>query len=121
MTEKTKYELRGVSAAKTEVHEAIKGLSKGIFPNAFCKVLPDIVGGDDDYCNIMHADTAGTKTSLAFMCWKETGNVEVWKGIVQDAIVMNVDDMACVGCTDNIILSSTICLLYTSPSPRDRG
>ncbi len=108
MTEKTKYELRGVSAAKTEVHEAIKGLSKGIFPNAFCKVLPDIVGGDDDYCNIMHADTAGTKTSLAFMCWKETGNVEVWKGIVQDAIVMNVDDMACVGCTDNIILSSTI-------------
>ena len=108
MTEKTKYELRGVSAAKTEVHEAIKGLSKGIFPNAFCKVLPDIVGGDDAYCNIMHADTAGTKTSLAYMCWKETGDVGVWKGIVQDAIVMNVDDMACVGCTDNIVLSSTI-------------
>lgn len=108
MAEKTKYELRGVSAAKTEVHEAIKGLSKGIFPNAFCKILPDIVGGDDAYCNIMHADTAGTKTSLAYMCWKETGDVEVWKGIVQDAIVMNVDDMACVGCTDNIVLSSTI-------------
>ena len=108
MTEKTKYEMRGVSAAKAEVHEAIKGLSKGIFPNAFCKILPDIVGGDDDYCNIMHADTAGTKTSLAYMCWKETGNVDVWKGIVQDAIVMNVDDMACVGCTDNIVLSSTI-------------
>lgn len=108
MTEKTKYEMRGVSAAKTEVHEAIKGLSKGIYPNAFCKVLPDIVGGMEDYCNIMHADTAGTKTSLAYMCWKETGNLDVWKGIVQDAIVMNVDDMACVGCTDNIILSSTI-------------
>lgn len=108
MTEKTKYEMRGVSAAKTEVHEAIKGLSKGIFPNAFCKILPDIVGGEEDYCNIMHADTAGTKTSLAYMCWKETGNVDVWKGIVQDAIVMNVDDMACVGCTDNIVLSSTI-------------
>ena len=108
MTEKTKYEMRGVSAAKTEVHEAIKGLSKGIYPNAFCKILPDIVGGDEAYCNIMHADTAGTKTSLAYMCWKETGDVEVWKGIVQDAIVMNVDDMACVGCTDNIVLSSTI-------------
>ncbi len=108
MTEKTKYELRGVSAAKTEVHEAIKGLSKGIYPNAFCKVLPDIVGGMDDHCNIMHADTAGTKTSLAYMCWKETGDINVWKGIVQDSIVMNVDDMACVGCTDNIILSSTI-------------
>ncbi len=108
MTEKTKYEMRGVSAAKTEVHEAIKGLSKGIYPNAFCKILPDIVGGDEAYCNIMHADTAGTKTSLAYMCWKETGDIEVWKGIVQDAIVMNVDDMACVGCTDNIVLSSTI-------------
>ncbi len=108
MSEKTKYEQRGVSAAKTEVHEAIKGMSKGIFPNAFCKVLPDIVGGSDSHCNIMHADTAGTKTSLAYMCWQETGNVDVWKGIVQDAIVMNVDDMACVGCTDNIVLSSTI-------------
>jgi len=75
MTEKTKYELRGVSASKTEVHEAIKGLSKGIYPNAFCKVLPDIVGGSEDHCNIMHADTAGTKTSLAYMCWKETGNI----------------------------------------------
>ena len=108
MTEKTKYELRGVSAAKKEVHEAIKGLSKGIYPNAFCKILPDIVGGSEDYCNIMHADTAGTKTSLAYMCWKETGDINVWKGIVQDSIVMNVDDMACVGCTDNIVLSSTI-------------
>jgi len=108
MTEKTKYEMRGVSAAKTEVHEAIKGLSKGIYPKAFCKILPDIVGGSDSFCNIMHADTAGTKTSLAYMCWKETDNLEVWKGIVQDAIVMNVDDMACVGCTDNIVLSSTI-------------
>lgn len=103
-----KYDLRGVSATKDEVHAAIKNLDKGIFPNAFCKVLPDIVGGDSAFCNIMHADTAGTKTSLAYLYWKETGDVNVWKGIAQDAIVMNLDDMACVGCVENIILSSTI-------------
>ncbi|MCX6350428.1 MAG: phosphoribosylformylglycinamidine cyclo-ligase [Bacteroidetes bacterium] len=102
------YEKRGVSAQKTDVHNAIKNLDKGIFPNAFCKILPDISGGDDDYCNLMHADTAGTKTSLAYMYWRETGNLDVWKGIVQDAIVMNLDDMACTGIVDDSILSSTI-------------
>jgi phosphoribosylformylglycinamidine cyclo-ligase len=104
----SKYEQRGVSADKTDVHHAIKKLDKGIFPNAFCKVLPDIAGGDDQYCNVMHADTAGTKTSLAYMYWKETGDHNVWKGIIQDSIVMNLDDMACAGITNNIILSSTI-------------
>jgi phosphoribosylformylglycinamidine cyclo-ligase len=104
----SKYDKRGVSASKHEVHAAIKGLDKGIFPNAFCKVLPDITGNDPDYCNIMHADTAGTKTSLAYIYWKETGDLSVWKGIVQDSIVMNLDDMGCVGCLDNIVLSSTI-------------
>lgn len=103
-----KYDLRGVSATKDEVHHAIKHLDKGIFPNAFCKVIPDIVAGDPLYCNIMHADTAGTKTSLAYIYWKETGDLSVWKGIVEDAIVMNLDDMACIGCFDNIVLSSTI-------------
>ncbi len=103
-----KYNLRGVSATKDEVHQAIKSLDKGIFPNAFCKVLPDVVGGDSAYCNIMHADTAGTKGSLAYLYWKETGDLDVWKGIAQDAIVMNIDDMACIGCVDDIILSSTI-------------
>ncbi|RMG85781.1 MAG: phosphoribosylformylglycinamidine cyclo-ligase [Bacteroidetes bacterium] len=103
-----KYEMRGVSATKDEVHAAIKDLDKGLYPLAFCKILPDVVGGDSEYCNLMHADTAGTKTSLAYIYWKETGDLSVWKGIAQDAIVMNVDDMACVGCVDDIILSSTI-------------
>ncbi len=108
MKETSKYEKRGVSATKDEVHEAIKDLDKGLYPLAFCKILPDVVGSDDQYCNIMHADTAGTKTSLAYMYWRETGDLSVWHGISQDAIVMNVDDMACVGCTDGIVLSSTI-------------
>jgi phosphoribosylformylglycinamidine cyclo-ligase len=103
-----KYDLRGVSASKDDVHKAIANLDKGLFPNAFCKVMPDIVGGDADYCNVMHADTAGTKTSLAYMYWKETGDISVWKGIVEDAVVMNLDDMGCVGIFDNIVLSSTI-------------
>jgi len=103
-----KYDLRGVSATKDEVHAAIKGLDKGLYPNAFCKILPDIAGGDSDYVNLMHADTSGTKTSLAYLYWKETGDVSVWKGIAQDALVMNLDDMGCVGCVDNILLSSTI-------------
>ena len=105
---KYKYDLRGVSATKDEVHAAIKGLDKGLYPKAFCKILPDVAGGDSDYVNLMHADTAGTKTSLAYLYWKETGDISVWKGIAQDALVMNVDDMACVGCVDNILLSSTI-------------
>lgn len=108
MTHPSKYDQRGVSATKSEVHEAIKGLDKGLYPSAFCKILPDVAGMDPDFCNIMHADTAGTKTSLAYMYWKETGDLNVWKGIAQDAIVMNLDDMACVGCVDHIILSSTI-------------
>lgn len=103
-----KYALRGVSANKTDVHNAIQNLDKGLYPTAFCKILPDFAAGDPDYCNIMHADTAGTKTSLAYMYWRETGDLSVWKGIVQDSIVMNLDDMACVGCVNNIILSSTI-------------
>lgn len=103
-----KYEMRGVSATKDEVHSAIKDLDKGLYPSAFCKILPDIAGGNADYCNLMHADTAGTKTSLAYLYWKETGDLSVWEGIAQDAIVMNIDDMACVGCTNDIILSSTI-------------
>ncbi|MFZ1705745.1 MAG: AIR synthase-related protein [Saprospiraceae bacterium] len=106
--ESFRYNQRGVSASKDEVHRAIEFLDKGIFPNAFCKVLPDIVGSDEAYCNIMHADTAGTKTSLAYIYWKETGDLDVWKGIVEDAIVMNTDDMACIGCVNNIVLSSTI-------------
>ena len=108
MSDSYKYNLRGVSATKDEVHKAIEGLDKGLYPKAFCKILPDFVGGDSEYVNLMHADTAGTKTSLAYMYWKETGDLSVWKGIAQDAIVMNLDDMACVGCTQNIILSSTI-------------
>jgi len=108
MKQKYHYDLRGVSATKDDVHKAIKGMDKGLFPSAFCKILPDVVAGDSDYCNIMHADTAGTKTSLAYLYWKESGDVSVWEGIVQDAIVMNLDDMACVGCVDNIVLSSTI-------------
>lgn len=104
----TKYEKRGVSADKSEVHQAIKNLDKGLFPNAFCKILPDMVANDPDYCNVMHADTAGTKTSLAYIYWRETGDNSVWKGIIQDSIVMNLDDMACAGITNHIILSSTI-------------
>ena len=99
---------RGVSAAKEDVHAAIKNIDKGIFPQAFCKIIPDILGGDPDSCNIMHADGAGTKSSLAYMYWKETGDLSVWKGIAQDAIVMNTDDLLCVGATDNILVSSTI-------------
>lgn len=105
---KYKYDLRGVSATKDEVHAAIKGLDKGLYPKAFCKILPDVAGGDKDYVNLMHADTAGTKTSLAYLYWKETGDVSVWKGIAQDSLVMNLDDMACVGCLDDILISSTI-------------
>ncbi len=108
MSNTYKYDLRGVSAGKEEVHAAIKGLDKGLYPMAFCKILPDVVAGSDDHCNIMHADTAGTKTSLAYLYWKETGDLSVWKGIAQDALVMNLDDMACVGCLENIIVSSTI-------------
>lgn len=103
-----RYNLRGVSAAKEDVHNAIKNIDKGIFPKAFCKIIPDILGGDDEYCNIMHADGAGTKSSLAYMYWKETGDINVWKGIAQDAIVMNTDDLLCIGAVDNILVSSTI-------------
>lgn len=104
----SKYDQRGVSADKTDVHKAIKHLDKGLYPNAFCKILPDIAGGDPDWCNIMHADTAGTKTALAYLYYKETGDASVFGGIAQDAIVMNLDDMGCVGAIQNIVLSSTI-------------
>ena len=104
----SRYDKRGVSASKEDVHNAIKNIDKGIFPNAFCKIIPDILGGDKDYCNIMHADGAGTKSSLAYLYWKETGDLSVWKGIAQDAIVMNLDDLLCTGVYDNILLSSTI-------------
>lgn len=100
--------LRGVSAMKEDVHAAIKNIDKGIYPQAFCKIMPDILGGDPEYCNIMHADGAGTKSSLAYMYWKETGNLDVWRGIAQDAVVMNTDDLLCVGAVDNILVSSTI-------------
>ncbi|MBR6981332.1 MAG: phosphoribosylformylglycinamidine cyclo-ligase [Prevotella sp.] len=103
-----RYMQRGVSAAKEDVHNAIKHIDKGLYPSAFCKIIPDILGGDPEYCNIMHADGAGTKSSLAYMYWKETGDLGVWKGIAQDAIVMNTDDLLCVGATDNILVSSTI-------------
>jgi phosphoribosylformylglycinamidine cyclo-ligase len=99
---------RGVSATKEDVHNAIKDVDKGLYPNAFCKIIPDLMGNDPDYCNIMHADGAGTKSSLAYLYWKETGDLSVWKGIAQDAIVMNTDDLLCVGATDNILFSSTI-------------
>lgn len=105
---KGRYESRGVSATKSEVHSAIKNLDKGLFPNAFCKILPDLVAQNPEYVNVMHADTAGTKTSLAYIYWKETGDMSVWKGIIQDSLVMNLDDMACVGITEDIIISSTI-------------
>lgn len=103
-----RYNLRGVSASKEDVHNAIKNIDKGIFPKAFCKIIPDILGGDPEYCNIMHADGAGTKSSLAYMYWKETGDLSVWKGIAQDALIMNIDDLLCVGATNNILVSSTI-------------
>lgn len=103
-----KYNQRGVSAGKEDVHNAIKNIDKGIFPQAFCKVIPDILGGDAQWCNIMHADGAGTKSSLAYLYWKETGDLSVWRGIAQDAIIMNIDDLLCVGALDNILLSSTI-------------
>lgn len=100
--------MRGVSASKEDVHNAIRHIDKGLFPQAFCKIIPDILGGDPDYCNIMHADGAGTKSSLAYMYWKETGDLSVWKGIAQDALIMNIDDLICVGAVDNILVSSTI-------------
>jgi len=103
-----KYNQRGVSAGKEDVHNAIKNIDKGLFPKAFCKIIPDILAGDEQWCNIMHADGAGTKSSLAYMYWKQTGDISVWRGIAQDAIIMNLDDLLCVGATDNILLSSTI-------------
>ena len=103
-----RYNQRGVSASKEDVHNAIKNIDKGIFPQAFCKIIPDILGNDEDYCNIMHADGAGTKSALAYVYWKETGDLSVWKGIAQDAIIMNLDDLICVGATEQILLSSTI-------------
>src|SRR3990167_74121 len=104
----TRYNLRGVSAGKEEVHNAIKSVDKGLYPKAFCKIVPDYLTGDENYCIVMHADGAGTKSSLAYMYWKETGDISVWKGIAQDALIMNIDDLLCVGATDNILLSSTI-------------
>lgn len=108
MSVEKRYQLRGVSAEKEDIHNAIKNLDKGLYPNAFCKIIPDILGNDNDYCNIMHADGAGTKSSLAYLYWKETGDLSVWAGIAQDAIVMNTDDLLCVGATDKMLLSSTI-------------
>ena len=108
MSEESRYNRRGVSASKEDVHKAIKELDRGIFPGSFCKVVPDILGNDPEYCNIMHADGAGTKSSLAYLYWRETGDMSVWKGIAQDAIVMNLDDLLCTGVTGNILLSSTI-------------
>ena len=104
----TRYNLRGVSAGKEDVHNAIKNVDKGLFPQAFCKIVPDHLTGDENYCVVMHADGAGTKSSLAYMYWKKTGDISVWKGIAQDALIMNIDDLLCVGATDNILLSSTI-------------
>src|SRR3954470_5507225 len=103
-----KYNLRGVSASKEDVHNAISNIDKGLFPQAFCKIVPDHLTGSDEHCIIMHADGAGTKSSLAYIYWKETGDLSVWKGIAQDAVIMNVDDLICVGATNNILLSSTI-------------
>ncbi len=103
-----RYDLRGVSASKEDVHNAIKNVDKGLFPKAFCKIIPDYLGGDAEWCNIMHADGAGTKSSLAYIYWRETGDISVWKGIAQDALIMNIDDLLCVGATDNILVSSTI-------------
>ena len=108
MSAESKYSKRGVSSGKEDVHAAIKNIDKGLYPKAFCKIVPDFLGGDEAYCNIMHADGAGTKSSLAYVYWKETGDMSVWKGIAQDAIVMNLDDLLCVGAFNNILLSSTI-------------
>ena len=108
MNDTTRYAKRGVSSGKEEVHNAIKNIDKGVFPKAFCKVVPDLLSGSDEHCIIMHADGAGTKSSLAYMYWKETGDLSVWKGIAQDALIMNIDDLLCVGSTDNILVSSTI-------------
>ncbi|MFO7863994.1 MAG: AIR synthase-related protein [Salinivirgaceae bacterium] len=108
MNNDNRYAQRGVSASKEDVHNAIANLDKGLFPNAFCKVIPDVLGGDQEYCNVMHADGAGTKSALAYMYWKETGDLSVWKGIAQDAVIMNIDDLLCIGVTDNILVSSTI-------------
>jgi len=108
MQDQSKYGQRGVSHAKTDVHNAIKNIDKGLFPNAFCKIMPDILGNDEEYCTVMHADGAGTKSSLAYLYWKETGDITVWKGIAQDAIVMNLDDLLCVGAFNDILISSTI-------------
>ena len=108
MRKDERYNKRGVSASKEDVHNAIKNIDKGVFPRAFAKIVPDYLGGDEAYCNIMHADGAGTKSSLAYMYWKETGDLSVWKGIAQDALIMNIDDLLCVGAVDNILLSSTI-------------
>ena len=108
MATKSRYDARGVSASKEDVHNAIKNIDKGLYPKAFCKIVPDVLGADDAYCTIMHADGAGTKSALAYMYWKETGDMSVWKGIAQDAIIMNTDDLLCVGAVDNILLSSTI-------------
>ena len=108
MNDQQRYMLRGVSAAKEDVHKAIRNIDKGLYPKAFCKIIPDLLGGDPDYCNIMHADGAGTKSSLAYLYWKETGDLSVWKGIAQDALIMNIDDLLCVGATTGILVSSTI-------------
>lgn len=108
MARKSKYDLRGVSSQKEDVHAAIRNIDRGIFPKAFCKIVPDILGGDPEYCNVMHADGAGTKSSLAYVYWKETGDMSVWKGIARDAVVMNIDDLLCIGAADNILVSSTI-------------
>lgn len=108
MTIDNRYIARGVSASKEDVHAAIQNIDKGLYPKAFCKIIPDILGNDPDWCNIMHADGAGTKSSLAYLYWKETGDLSVWKGIAQDALIMNIDDLLCVGATDNILVSSTI-------------
>lgn len=108
MSSDSRYMKRGVSASKEDVHNAIRFIDKGLFPKAFCKIIPDVLGNDDAYCNIMHADGAGTKSSLAYMYWKETGDMSVWKGIAQDALIMNIDDLLCVGAVDNILVSSTI-------------
>lgn len=108
MESKQRYMMRGVSAMKEDVHNAIKKIDKGLYPQAFCKIIPDVLGGDPEYCNIMHADGAGTKSSLAYMYWRETGDLSVWKGIAQDALIMNTDDLLCVGAVDNILVSSTI-------------
>ena len=107
-----RYSLRGVSASKEDVHNAIKKIDRGLFPKAFCKIVPDFLTNDENYCLVMHADGAGTKSSLAYMYWKETGDISVWKGIAQDALIMNIDDMICVGACNNFVMSSTLSLIH---------